>query len=260
MSRLLTSEDPAAFELLRPGGSSPYLLACDHASRTLPRKLGQLGVSGQELRRHIAWDIGIAGVARRLSELLDACLVLQNYSRLVIDANRPLRTPQSIVTFSEHTRVPSNEHLSEVEIAAREDEIFLPYHDSIRDQLDQREHAPQPPAICALHSFTPRYKGVERPWHAGVLYNRDARLSLFLLQALRRDPALVVGDNEPYKTSEETDYTVIVHGERRGIPYIELEIRQDLIAHEAGQVAWAERLATLLPEVYENALGTSAAL
>jgi len=251
---LLAHDEPPAFSMERPFGKSTFLLTCDHASRALPRALGNLGVSDEELTRHIAWDIGVAEVARRISETLDACLILQNYSRLVIDANRPLGTPQSILSLSERTRVPGNEALSALDVARRELEVFVPYHESIRHKLDERRAEGLPVALCSLHSFTPAYLDAERPWHVGLLYNRDARLSRALIALLRAEPALVVGDNQPYDVSEDTDYTVIIHGERRGVPCMEIEIRQDLIADEAGQREWGDRLSSLLPRAYANAL------
>jgi predicted N-formylglutamate amidohydrolase len=256
--RLLATDEPGAWSDERPAGLSPYLLTCDHASPRLPRALGNLGVSDQELTRHIAWDIGIAGVASKLSELLDACLVLQNYSRLVIDANRPLTAPDSIATMSERTRIPGNEGLSPGDRELRAREIFAPYHARISALIDERLQADRPLALCSLHSFTPSYADVARPWHAGLLYNSDARLSRSLLQLLQADPALVVGDNQPYTVSEDSDFTVIVHGERRGVPCMEIEIRQDLISDPVGQQSWAERLARLLPQAYAHALGPAA--
>jgi predicted N-formylglutamate amidohydrolase len=246
---LLTDADASAFRLERPAGSSPYLLVCDHASRVLPRRLGNLGLSPEELTSHVAWDIGIAEVTLRLSQRLDACAVLQNYSRLVIDANRPTRTPQSIIALSERTHVPGNQGLTANDIEQREREIFTPYHECIRTLLDGRSAARVPAALCSMHSFTPSFMDVSRPWHAGVLYNRDPRLGRALRSLMLQEPGLVIGDNQPYSVSDETDYTVVVHAERRGIPYLELEIRQDLIADAAGQTAWAERLARLLPQL-----------
>jgi predicted N-formylglutamate amidohydrolase len=248
--KLLRADDPPAFCCERSAGASDYVLTADHASRRLPASLGDLGVASEALTTHIAWDVGIAEVARRVSERLDACLILQSYSRLVIDANRTPRTAQSIVTLSERTRVPGNQELTQSDIERREREIFFPYHQCIQEALDQRSARERPIALCSLHSFTPSFHGVARPWQIGVLYNRDARLGHALLELLREDPALVVGDNQPYAVSDETDYTVVVHAERRGIPYVEIEIRQDLITGEAGQVSWAERLADLLPRIY----------
>ena len=245
MAALLGPEDPPPFEVARRAGASPWVLSCDHASRTLPRCLGHLGLNEQELRAHIAWDIGIAGVGRALAERLDGYLILQNYSRLVIDVNRTPGTPQSILTFSEATRVPGNEAITAAEAEQRAAEIFWPNHQQLAAELDRRRDAGLPTIFVALHSFTPVFLGRARPWHAGVLYQRDRRLAQHVLSLLRSDPELVVGDNEPYAVSDATDYSVVNHGERRGILHVEIEIRQDLIAEAAGQEQWADRLAVV---------------
>jgi predicted N-formylglutamate amidohydrolase len=245
--QLLQDHEPPAFHVLRPGGGSPYVLVCDHASARVPKSLGNLGLSVHDLGRHIAWDIGAASVTSILSERLDASAVLTNYSRLVIDANRPPGTPQSIVSVSEATEVPGNRAVTQAQRTQRERVLFHPYHDCIRDTLDRRAQAGVPTALCSVHSFTPKFLGEARPWHVSVLYNRDPRLGRALRDALRQNADLIVGDNEPYSVSDATDHTVVVHGERRGIPYLMIELRQDLIEHEPGQLAWAERLAEVLP-------------
>jgi predicted N-formylglutamate amidohydrolase len=246
--RLLADRDSAVSRIKHPAGTSPYFLICDHANRRLPRVLGSLGLSLAELKSHISWDIGVAGLAGRLADRLNAFLILQTYSRLVIDCNRPPGTPDSIATLSERTRIPGNEGLSRTDADIRAREIFHPYHDRIRAELDARRHVERPTLLVAMHSFTPSFLGVNRPWHIGVLYNRDARLGRVLLDLMRRENGLIVGDNEPYAVSDDTDYTVAVHGEQRGIPHVELEVRQDLIADEPGQILWAMRLARLLEE------------
>lgn len=246
-ARLLTAHDVAPVTVLREGGQSPYLLIADHAGQRVPRALGNLGLPQAELDRHIGWDIGIAEVTRRLAEALDATAVLQAYSRLVIDCNRPLHAPSSIAETSDGTVIPGNQHLGDAAREARAREIFLPYHRRIAEELNRRATAGQPTLLVAMHSFTPVFEGHVRPWHAGVLYQRDARLAHALLAALRTEPGLVVGDNQPYSVSDQTDYAVPVHGERRGLPHVELEIRQDLIDHAQGQDDWALRLARLLP-------------
>jgi predicted N-formylglutamate amidohydrolase len=243
---LLAPDDPPVFELVRKAGRSPFFLVCDHAGRALPCALGSLGVDDADLVRHIAWDIGVAEVARRLADQLDAFLILGNYSRLAIDLNRPPGSPSSIATLSERTRIPGNEGLETSAAEARKRALFDPYHDRIRAELDRRAQRGQPTALVALHSFTPTFLDASRIWHGGVLYNRDPRLGRLLLEQLRREPGLVIGDNEPYAVSDATDYSIVTHGERRGIPHVELEIRQDLISDAAGQAAWAERLARLL--------------
>jgi len=256
LRELLTDADPAPFRIERPAGTSPCFFTCDHAGNALPARLGQLGLTAAELTRHIAWDIGIAEVAQRLSHQLDAFLIMQTYSRLVIDANRPPGTPQSIVTLSERTQISGNEQLSEAEAARREREIFRPYHDRIRDELDARAASRRPTVLVSLHSFTPSFMERSRPWHAGVLYQRDARIGHALLELLRADPELVVGDNEPYAVNDDTDYTVVTHGEKRGLAHVEIEIRQDLISTNEGQDAWATRLAQLLPQTHSGMFPT----
>ncbi len=244
--RLLGPHDPAPFALIRPDGRSPYLLAADHAGQRVPAALAGLGLPQAELDRHIGWDIGIAGTTRRLAERLDAFAITQTYSRLVIDCNRPHAAPSSIPEHSDGTAVPGNYGLSPQARQQRIDEIFAPYHARLAAELDARHALGRPTLLIAMHSFTPVMAGVVRPWHAGVLYHRDPRLALALRDALREDPALVVGDNEPYAVSDATDYAIPVYGEGRGLAHVELEIRQDLIADGAGQAAWAERLARLL--------------
>jgi predicted N-formylglutamate amidohydrolase len=230
-------------------GRSPFLLTGDHYGRLIPRRLGDLGLSESELRRHIAWDVGIAGVAERLSDHLGAHLIAQRYSRLVIDCNRPPHVASSIPLISEATTIPGNEGLSREAAGVRRREIFDPYHGAIAAAIDRRRKSGLPTVLVALHSFTPVYAGIKRPWHIGALYHRDTTLPPLLLVALRKEADLVVGDNEPYAVSDETDYTIPVHGEARGLINAGIEIRQDLIADQAGERQWAERLARVLREI-----------
>jgi predicted N-formylglutamate amidohydrolase len=253
ISRLLGGEDvPPVFED-NIAGRSPFLLTCDHYGRLIPRMLGDLGVPESELSRHIAWDIGIAGVAEALSRHLGAHLIAQRYSRLVIDCNRPPARASSIPRISEATVIGGNEGIARGAAELRREAIFDPYHRRIADVIDQRLRDGVPTVLVSLHSFTPVYAGVERPWHIGTLYHRDTRLPALLVKLLRAEADLVVGDNEPYAVSDETDYTIPVHGEARGLMNTGIEIRQDLIADQAGQKQWAERLARIFGEI-ETAL------
>jgi len=251
-SPLLAADEPPPVTVRNPGGASPFLIVADHAGNLIPRALGDLGVSDAERARHIGWDIGIAGVVRLMAETLDVTLVQQNYSRLVIDCNRPPGVPSSMPEMSELTPVPGNVGLSDNDRIARVREIFQPYHAAIESELDRRKKAERPAVLIAMHSFTPSYKGLPRPWHAGVLYNRDPRLAHIVLALLKRDAGLVVGDMEPYTVSDETDYTVPVHGERRKLHHVAIEIRQDLIAQDKGQQDWAALLTRLLPLAYRE--------
>jgi predicted N-formylglutamate amidohydrolase len=251
MPSLLAADEPPPISVQNEAGASPLLLVADHAGVASPRALGRLGLDASEWRRHIAFDIGIAGLGRLLADALDATLIRQNYSRLVIDCNRPLAAASSIPEISEATSIPGNVGLSGAEKAARARAIFWPYHDAIEAELERRRQAGRPTALVALHSFTPVFKGEARPWHVALLSNRDRRLADRLLALFGQERGLVVGDNEPYFVSDATDYTIPVHGERHGLPHALIEIRQDLIADEDGQQQWAERLAHLLPRAYE---------
>jgi predicted N-formylglutamate amidohydrolase len=247
-----TADVPPVFEQ-NATGRSPFLLTCDHYGRLIPGTLGDLGLPAGELTRHIAWDIGIAGVAEALSKHLDAHLIAQLYSRLVIDCNRPPGAPSSIPRISEATTIRGNEGLAQEAAEARRQQIFDPYHRRIDEVIDRRLRDGVATVLVSLHSFTPVYAGIARPWHIGTLYHRDTRLPPLLLGLLRGEPDLVVGDNEPYAVSDETDYTIPVHGEARGLMNTGIEIRQDLISDQAGQQQWAERLARIFGEI-ETAL------
>lgn len=245
-AQLLEADEPNPVQVLRPAGAADFVLTADHAGRLIPRVLDSLGVSASELERHIAWDIGIAGVTEALSGLLDATAVLQVYSRLVIDCNRAPDHPTSIPTISEATAIPGNESLSVAGRETRRRAIFDPYHAAIAGLLDARSVAGRGIVLVAMHSFTPVFKGAARAVEIGVLYHHPTPLSRTMLDLLRAEGDLAVGDNQPYAITDTSDYTVPVHGEGRGLDHVEIEIRQDLIADPAGQAAWAQRMARLL--------------
>jgi predicted N-formylglutamate amidohydrolase len=249
---LLEDDEPPPFEVEHRDGGSRFVITCDHAGHRLPRALGSLGLGREDLQRHIAWDIGARGVAMRLGAELDAFVACQRYSRLVIDCNRDPAVSSSIPEISETTPIPGNLGLSAEQRAVRRQAVFDPYHARIRALLDERQAAARRIVFVAMHSFTPVFKGESRAMQVGVLYNRDARLADIMLELLRAEGDLTVGDNAPYAVSDVTDYTVPVHAERRGLPHVEIEIRQDLIADVAGQAAWAARFERLLPAAIER--------
>jgi predicted N-formylglutamate amidohydrolase len=246
--KLLAADEPSAVLEITPLGRSNFVIAVDHASSRIPRRLGDLGLPAFELQRHVAWDIGSLAVARRVSASLDAPLVAQNYSRLVIDCNRDPGAATSIPTVAEWADVPGNTGLSDEEVVARRVEIFDPYHDRLRTLLGERLAAGRSTILVAQHTMTDVFKGVRRAMHAAVLYNRDRRFAGLVLDVLRRDPNLIVGDNEPYFVSDETDFTIPRHGEALGLPHVEIEVRQDLVSDDAGQAAWGERISGALRE------------
>lgn len=236
---------PPPVRVLNEGGRSPYVLLCEHASRFMPEDCNGLGLAPPDLMRHIAWDIGAADVAQSLSRALDAPLVMAGYSRLLIDLNRPVDSPTSIPEVSETTVIPGNRGLTAEQRARRVALYFEPYQAAVRRLLDAREAAGQATTIVGVHSFTPVFKGVARPWHAGILYRRSRGFGHALAEALGGE-AQAIAENEPYQIEDDSDYTVPVHGEARGHDAVLVEIRQDLIADPAGAAAWSTRLATAL--------------
>ncbi len=243
---LIGPDEPPPFFTERPHGASSFVIVVDHAIARIPRRLGNLGLPPAELQRHIAWDIGALAVARRVAAALDAPLVAQNYSRLVIDCNRDPQVPTSIPAISESTPIPGNVDLLEAQRLARRRAIFDPYHDHISALLDERALAGRRTILVAQHSMTDVFKGAHREMHAAVLYNRDSRFAHLVLDRLRRETQLIIGDNQPYFVSDETDYTIPRHGERRGLPHVEIEIRQDLLLDAAGHEEWAARITRVL--------------
>jgi len=252
LSRLL-ADDPPPVQHWREEGAAPVLLTCDHASNLVPRALGGLGLGEAEMRQHIAWDIGAANVTRRLAARLDAPAILAGFSRLVIDCNRDPDDRSSIPETSDGVPIPGNRGLSPAARAARRTEIFAPYHAAVARAIETRHERGTAPALVSIHSFTPVMAGRARPWHVGVLWDSDARIPGPLLAALRADPALVVGDNEPYSAREPQGYTVRHHAVARGLPHVAIELRQDLVADEAGAARWADILAAALAPILARA-------
>jgi predicted N-formylglutamate amidohydrolase len=238
---------PKPVEIVNAGSRSPLVLVCDHASNHIPAVYGRLGVAPSELERHIAWDIGAAEVTYALAARLGAPAFLGAYSRLLVDLNRPFGVSTSMPVISEATRIPGNEGLDEAERTLRRERMFAPFHAALADLLDRRGVAKS--LIVAIHSFTPIFLGVTRPWHIGVLYEDGGELAQQFLAALRADPTLVVGDNEPYRIDREGDYAIPVHGTDRGNPAVLIEIRHDLIDTPEGVAAWAGRLAAILEPI-----------
>ncbi len=248
---MLGPDDPAPATVEARGADSSFLLACDHAGRAIPRRLGRLGVGEAELASHIAWDIGALDVARRLAARLDACLIHQTYSRLVIDCNRAPDHPGSIAEVSDGVAIPGNQGLRPADRAARRTAIFAPYHAAIGAELDARAARGVKTLLVCVHSFTPAMRdGVARPWHLGVLHGPDSPASDALIALLGGESDLIIGDNQPY-SMDGTDYTVPIQAWARGLDALELEIRQDLAGDPAAADGIAARLARLLPGVLD---------
>lgn len=234
-------ESPAV--LVNSGGRSPYVLICEHASNRLPRALGTLGLAESDLQRHIAWDIGAEQVARLLSRLIDAPLVLQRYSRLAYDCNRPPDSADAMPEISETTPIPGNRQLSPADRLARISEIYRPFHAAIADLLDGRAAAGIRSMVVTIHSFTPVYKGTPRAVELGILHDRDPGLAAKLLTSF---PTVAARLNQPYGPKDGVLHTLNLHAAPRGLPHAMIEMRNDLISHERGRDEWAERLSASL--------------
>jgi predicted N-formylglutamate amidohydrolase len=244
---LLAPNERSVVLALNPGADSPFLLLGDHAGREIPQSLAGLGLPKAELDRHIAWDIGVAACGARLSEALNAPFIRQRFSRLVIDCNRDPARADAIPEVSDGAQIPGNQALSAEARQARISEIAEPYHAAIAAELDARADRGLPTTLISLHSFTPRMNGCDRPWRFGVLHAGNSPYSRAVLARLRTEfGEALVGDNEPY-TMDEVDFTIPRHAGGRGLDYLELEVRQDLIADPAGQAEIAAVVARLLP-------------
>ena len=239
------ADDFVPFVAIEGDPAAGVLLICDHAANALPAEYGNLGLPATEFRRHIAYDPGAAAVTRAMARLLNAPAVLSTFSRLLIDPNRGADDPTLIMRLSDGVVVPGNARIDAVERARRIARFHAPYHGTIAVTLSRMRESGVVPAIFSVHSFTPVWRGVRRPWHAGVLWDRDPRFAVPLLDALRGDPALIVGDNEPYSGALNND-TLYTHATTAGLANVLIEVRQDLIADEAGVAAWSERLAEIV--------------
>lgn len=252
-SSLFGPDDPAPFAALNAAGRSHAVLVCDHGGDAMPARLRGLGLDAVARARHIAWDIGAAAVTRHLSQALDAPAVLCNYSRLVIDMNRPPDDLTSIREISDGVVVPGNRGLSSDDVANRVGALFEPYHDAVDAALERAAARAAAPAMISVHSFTPVMKGAERPWHVGVLFGPDDRMARPVIDVLSRHADICVGENEPYSGYDLFGYTVETHAMPKGYPNVLFEIRQDLIDTRHGVAHWAGLIADALAPVLADA-------
>ncbi|QPC85500.1 N-formylglutamate amidohydrolase [Mesorhizobium sp. NBSH29] len=227
------------FRVVNPEGRSPYVLICDHASNNVPARFGPLGLSEYDMQRHIAWDPGAAAVARQIADVLDATLVESTVSRLIVDCNRAADAPDLICAVSETTAIPGNESLSAEDRAQRIAHAWQPFHDALDAVVAARVAEGRETMLVAIHSFTPVYKGIKRPWHIGVLHDDDVQLAAPLIAAFSAESGIVVGDNQPYSPADRVYFTLEKHGRARDLPCVMIEIRNDIISDEAGQARWS---------------------
>jgi predicted N-formylglutamate amidohydrolase len=250
LSLIAGDADSAAVETIPGDPSCGLVVLCDHASNALPPAYGDLGLPSGEFRRHIAYDIGAAALARRIAAALGAPAVLSRFSRLLIDVNRGEDDPTLIMCLSDGAVVPGNARVDAEERQRRLERYYLPYHAAVTRALDEALATGRAPSILSVHSFTPAWKSRPRPWHAGILWDRDPRLAVPLIDALRAD-SLVVGDNEPYVGALKGD-TLYRHGSKRGLAHALIEVRQDLVGDEKGVAEWAARLVPILARLKDD--------
>ena len=242
----LRDGDPSPIVVEKPEGRGRFVIVCDHASNLIPEDYKSFGFPVDALQTHIAWDPGALKVAQHLSARLDAPLIWPDVSRLIIDCNRAPDARSLIVVESEGRKIDANRALTPAERSRRITRIHAPYHLAIDARLARRKAARLPTAVVAIHSFTPVYLGKARPWQVGLVFDHDRRLADSVIRGLKTDPTLNIGINEPYAPADQVYYTVSRHAGPRGLPAVMIEIRNDEIADEAGQRAWADRLAKLL--------------
>ena len=254
MEALLAPDEGPAVEVREGRGS--FVVACEHASNRMPKVLGTLGLSADHLERHIAWDPGAAELSAGISANLGGDLVLQRFSRLVVDCNRDPSDADAITPFSEDTEIPGNVRIAAEVKASRVHALWAPFHVALERLLDLRHATRRPTALATVHSFTPTYRGIARPWHVGIISTAERSLADAMLLVLRRDKALVVGDNQPYSSKDNVDYTIRRHGRDRGLPHVMIEVRNDLLRTIKDIAAWTERLTEALRES-ADAIGLS---
>ncbi|MEO1198413.1 MAG: N-formylglutamate amidohydrolase [Pseudomonadota bacterium] len=255
---LLAADELEAVAVYNEGGRAPHLIVCDHAANRVPRSLARLGLDAVALGQHIAWDIGALDIAKRLADRLDAPLVHSSYSRLVCDLNRYPGDPAFAPEQSDGTPIPGNKDLQPAGLHRRYCEIFVPYHETIAARLDAFEARSVVPTVLSIHTCTDRMNSAWRPWPISLSYAQDRRISTQLIKHLKTQDVGPVGDNEPYSVDIGIDFTVCEHAMRRGLAYLQVEFRQDLIGTSALATDWADRfLPSLLyaledPAVYQR--------
>jgi predicted N-formylglutamate amidohydrolase len=253
--KVLTAKEPPPFRVLNPRGKGAGLVICDHSSNLVPRSLKGLGIRKPELNRHIGWDIGTENIGRRISKILDMPAVLAGYSRLVIDLNRDPDHRECIIRESDHTQIPANAGLSRAARERRLKELYWPYHKQLGKQVDRLVKKGPPPLLLAVHSYTPEMGGVRRHWHIAVLWNKQEKLAKKLIAEIRKNnPGILVGENEPYSLKNERfkGSTIWRHAEERGLPYVFVEFRQDLVDTQEKAAQWTDLFLHALRPVMED--------
>jgi predicted N-formylglutamate amidohydrolase len=243
---LIGPGDPPPYMTYNDRGRARVLLVADHASPFFPAGMNQLGLADWVLERHVAWDIGSDKLTRFLADELDAQAVLAGFSRLIVDPNRKLDDPTAFIEVSDGIAIPGNLDLDDEQKALRVQSFFRPYHEAVTARLERLSAGAAVPALISVHTCTPVFARIVRPWHIGVMWDRDPRIAVPLMEHLRREDGVCIGDNEPYSGRHPHDFTIDYHAEPGGLPHVGIEVRQDLVSDEAGARRWASVLAGAL--------------
>ena len=243
---LIKPGDAPPYMVYNEGGSARVLLVADHASRLFPAAMNQLGLADWVLEKHVAWDIGSDILTRFLADMLDAPAILAGFSRLIVDPNRKLDDPTAFVEISDGITIPGNLELSEEDKQLRVQSFFEPYHGAITQRLEAFRSDGIVPALISVHTCTPVFAQVVRPWHIGIMWDKDPRIALPMMEKLREMEGVCFGDNEPYSGRHTHDFTIDNHAEPAGLPHVGIEVRQDLVNDNEGARKWAGILAASL--------------
>ena len=249
---LIGPGDPPPFISYNDHGKSPVLLVADHASPFFPASMNQLGLADWVLERHVAWDIGSDKLAQFLADELDAQAVLAGFSRLIVDPNRKPEAPSAFVEISDGIAIPGNIGLDDEQKALRIQSFFKPYHDKITSQLNHFSQGGIVPAVISVHTCSPVFDRIVRPWHIGIMWDKDPRIPAPLIQRFEQMEGICIGDNEPYSGRHPNDFTIDYHAESAGLPHVGIEVRQDLVKDEEGARKWAGILAEGLGEILSD--------
>ena len=249
---LIGPGDPPPFMTYNDHGSARVLLVADHASPFFPAGMNQLGLADWVLERHVACDIGSAMLTRSLADELDAQAVLAGFSRLIVDPNRKLEDPSAFIEVSDGIAIPGNQNLDEEQKALRVQSFFRPYHEAIEARLDAFRARGITPALISVHTCTPVFDRVVRPWHIGIMWDKDPRIPQAVIRHFEGQQEICIGDNEPYSGRHPNDFTIDHHAEPAGLPHVGFEVRQDLVASAEGASRWAGILAAALRDVLDD--------
>ena len=240
------------YKICNPKNNNNFIILCDHASYNIPKKYNKLGLTTNDLKKHIGWDIGALKLSKKISKKINSTLIHSGYSRLLIDCNRSLKSKGAFLDKSENIKIPGNLNISLKEKILRSKRYYFPYHNQIKKFINQSLKSNVIPSLVSIHSFTPVYFGKKRKWHIGLLQRKDQRLSSIFAKEIKKNQKIVLGINEPYKLDLAGDFTVPYFSESHGLPHVLIEIRNDLLIKDKSINFWANLISNILSKNINN--------